>query len=148
MIWAMIWSGLQSLWHFVFGWAGIDILVGCAAVAVAILEPPWLHRLIPNLRTVAVGAAVIAFTLTGAIAYGYRNGSNEVKRQWDAAAAREAVNGEKARDDALRSVGSISTDRRMFDNDPDNRDRPAGQERNGAESPLRRLAKNPLLRKQ
>ena len=112
---------IELAWHFLIGWAGIDILIGSACVAVAVLEPPIVAALIPDLRKWAVAGAVVAFTLTGAIAYGYRNGSDEKQRQWDAALARELELGEKARKAAERDVPDIA-DRRMLRGDPDNRD--------------------------
>lgn len=36
--------------------------------------------------------------------------------------AREVVSGEKARADAVTAIDPVSADRRVFDNDPDNRD--------------------------
>lgn len=105
----MIQSWLELAWHFVFGWAGVDMLIGFAAVAVAVFEtwiinsiPPPLNKLIPDLRKWAICTAIVAFTLTGSIAYGYRNGSNEVKRQWDAALVKEVGNGNQILQDAER----------------------------------------------
>ena len=114
---------LQSFAAFLWSWATIDIVVGVAATAVAVLTPPWLTFFIPDLRKWAIATAVVAFTLTGTIAYGFKNGIDEKQRQWDAALGREGINGEKDRTDAERAVGPITTDRRVFDNDPDNRDR-------------------------
>lgn len=114
---------MQSLGAFLWSWASIDILIGCAAVAVAVIEPPWLHRLIPNLRTFAVYTAIVAFTLAGAIAHGYKNGLAEKQRQWDAALVKEVDRGEQAASDAADLVGPMSTDRSLFRGDPFNRDR-------------------------
>ncbi|MBR0826918.1 hypothetical protein JQ596_15320 [Bradyrhizobium manausense] len=58
----------------------------------------------------------------GCIAYGHKNGIDFTRTQWDAALVREATGGESIRGDAERSVPRTD-DRRMFDNDPDNRDR-------------------------
>jgi hypothetical protein len=115
----MIWSLIQSGWHFVFGWAGVDILIGAAAVAIAILEPKQLDA-ITDLRKWAIGVAVIAFTLTGAIAYGYRNGIAEMQRQLGNSLAKEAHDGEQAGEDADRTVLSDTPDR--VRNDKWNRD--------------------------
>ena len=123
MIFEVLWAGVQTTWHFLLGWAGVDMIVGFAAVAVAILEPPWLHRLIPNLRAVAISAAVVAFTLAGAIAHGYKLGIEVTKAEWNAALAREAKRGERAHDDAVRRLGPVPTDRKLFDADPFNRNR-------------------------
>ncbi len=111
---------LELAWHFVFGWAGVDMLIGFAAVAIAVLEPKQLDA-ITDLRKWAIGVAVVAFTFTGLIAHGYKSGSDEVKRQWNAALAKEADRGEAARDDADRTVGPMPSDRRMLRSDPFNR---------------------------
>jgi hypothetical protein len=139
----MIGTVLHSLWNFLFGWAGIDMLIGFAAVAVAVLTPPAVVAFIPDLRKWAIGAAVVAFTLMGAIAHGYKNGLDEKQRQWDAALAREQVNGEKARSDALATIGPVPADRSMFDNDPDNRDR--GKHAGERKGPVRWLGQNSLF---
>ncbi|WLA80267.1 hypothetical protein [Bradyrhizobium elkanii] len=142
---------LQSFVAFLWSWATVDIVVGLAATAVAVLLPPWLAFFIPDLRKWAIATAVVAFTLTGTIAYGFKNGLDEKQRQWDAALASEAVSGEKALTDAERTVGPISSDRRVFDNDPDNRDRDSAtdrkQDRERPKGPLRRLVPNSLFGK-
>ncbi|MCP3368290.1 hypothetical protein [Bradyrhizobium cajani] len=40
------------------------------------------------------------------------------RAQWDAALARAGDQGEKARDDAERDIGAVTTDRRLFRSDP------------------------------
>jgi hypothetical protein len=105
---------LALAWHFVFGWAGIDMLIGFAAVAVAVF--------VPLFRRWAIATAIVAFTCMGCIAYGYNEGLKETKRQWDAALAREAAAGNQARSDAVATVGPVPSDRGMFRGDPDNRD--------------------------
>lgn len=117
----IVWMALQSLWHFLFGWAGIDILIGFAAVAVAALMPTVVVAFIPDLRKWAIGVAVVAFTLTGAIAYGYKNGSDEKQRQWDAGLSREIVDGNEVlagavRDAARATPDSVRNDRWNRDN--------------------------------
>lgn len=138
----MIGAFAQDAWHFLFGWAGVDMLVGFACVAVAVLTPPAIVVFIPDLRKWAIYGAVIAFTCMGCIAYGFKNGSDEKQRQWDAAQAREAVNGEKARSDAERAVPDAS-DRRVLDADPRNRD--GGKRATEHQGPLRRLAPDHLF---
>lgn len=139
----MIWGALQSLWHFLSGWAGVDMLVGFACVAVAVLTPPAVVVFIPDLRKWAIYGAVVAFTCMGCIAYGFKNGSDEKQRQWDAAQAREAVNGESARSDAERAVPGTS-DRWLLNDDPFNRNR---RERDPEhKGPVRWLAVNPFRR--
>gem|GEM_PF-4554504 len=123
----MIWTAAQSLWHFVFGWSSLFVLVGIAATAIAILEPKQLDA-ITDLRKWAILVAVIAFSATGLLAHGYSNGLAEKQRQWDNALAKEAGNGESARTDAERTVGHDTPD--AVRNDGWNRDnwkRPAGQ---------------------
>ena len=116
-------SILHVVWNYLFGWAGVDILIGFAAVAVAVLTPAFITKFIPDLRKWAIAAAVVAFTLAGAIAHGYKLGRAELRAEWDAALAREADRGEKARDNAVRRVGPESSDRSLFRGDPFNRDR-------------------------
>lgn len=118
----IITSALQSLGAFLWGWASIDIIVGCVAVAVAVLLPKQLD-FVTDLRKWAVMVAVVAFTLAGAIAHGFKNGLAEKQRQWDAAIAREIDRGEEASRNAADTVGPMSTDRSMFRGDPFNRDR-------------------------
>lgn len=142
---------LQSFVAFLWSWATVDIVVGITATAVAVLMPPWLTFFIPDLRKWAIAVAVVAFTLTGTIAYGFKNGIDEKQRQWDAALASEATKGEKDRADAERSVGPLTTDRSVFDNDPDNRDRNSSSDsKQGGKRPqgtLRRVAPHSILGK-
>lgn len=127
---------VSTLWHFLFGWAGVDMLIGFAAVAVAIFEPKFLDA-ITDLRKWAVCVAVVAFTLTGSIAYGYRNGLAEKQRQWDAALVKETRSGEQARSDAESTVHGESSD--GVRNDPRNRDNWGKQPESGKSRPVRWL---------
>ena len=140
----MIWSLVQSAWHFLFGWAGVDMLVGFACVAIAILTPPAVVAFIPDLRKWAIYGAVVAFTLMGAIAYGFKNGQADIQHRWDAALAREFDVGEKARVSAERAVPDTS-DRWLLNDDRFNRNR---RERPDDEhkGPVRWLAINPFRR--
>jgi hypothetical protein len=117
---------LETAWSVVWGYvasvATIDIVVGCVAVAVAVLLPKPLD-FVTDLRKWAIGVAIIAFTLAGAIAHGYKIGRAEVKGEWDAALAREVAAVEKADVDAVRDIGPITHDRGVFRSDPDNRNR-------------------------
>jgi hypothetical protein len=115
-------SIIEAVWHFLFGWAGIDMLVGFAAVAIAILEPKQLDA-ITDLRKWAICIAVVAFTLMGAIAHGYKDGFQECKRQWDAALVNETDNGEAARSKAVDFVGPVPASRELLRSDPFNRNR-------------------------
>lgn len=116
----MIMMALNSLWNFVFGWAGIDMLVGFAAVAVAVLEPKFMDA-ITDLRKWAIVVAVCAFTFTGLLAHGYSNGLAVKQAQWDAALVKETGNGETARSDAERTVGPVPASRELLRGDPFNR---------------------------
>lgn len=107
----------HAIWNYLFGWAGIDILIGFGFVALAVF--------VPIKRNWTIAAAVVAFTLAGAIAHGYRLGLDEKQREWDASLAREAHTGEQARDDAVRDIGPVTRDRSLFNDDPYNRDRGA-----------------------
>lgn len=113
---------LHAIWGYVASWATVDILVGAAAVAVAVLLPKQLD-FITDLRKWAICVAVVAFTLAGAIAHGYKLGRAEVKAEWDAALVKEGDRGEADLDDAVRRVGPVTTDRGVFRSDPDNRNR-------------------------
>jgi apolipoprotein N-acyltransferase len=115
-------SWMQSAGAFLWSWASIDIIVGCVAVAVAVLLPKFVDNF-SDLRKWAITVAVVAFTLAGAIAHGYKNGLAEKQRQWDAALVKEIDGGERAASDAADFVGPMSTDRSLFRSDPFNRDR-------------------------
>lgn len=113
---------LESLWHFVFGWPSVAILIGAAATAIAILEPKQFDA-ITDLRKWAIVVAVIAFSFTAIAGKYYDDGLAEKKRQWDAALVKETERGEQAGTDAAATVGPITTDRSLFRSDPFNRDR-------------------------
>lgn len=140
----MIWSLAQSVWHYLFGWAGVDMLIGFACVAIAVLEPPIIAALVPDLRKWMIAGAVIAFTCMGCIAYGYKNGSDEKQRQWDAALAREFNVGEKARASAERSIPDTA-DRWVFNDDRFNRNH-RNRPDDDHKGPVRWLAINPFRR--
>lgn len=111
---------LASLWHFVFGWPSVAILIGAAATAIAILEPPLVAALIPDLRKWAIVVAVIAFSFTAIAGKYYHDGIAELQRQWSESLAKEADQGEQARTDADRTVQSDTPD--SVRNDRWNRD--------------------------
>jgi hypothetical protein len=112
---------ISEAWHFFFGWAGINIAIGTLATLVAILEPKFLDA-ITDLRKWAIVVAVVAFTATGLIGYGYRHGLAERDREHAAALDREIRSGEKAGEDAERALPPTA-DRSVFRNDPFNRNR-------------------------
>lgn len=121
-MWWLVTSWFQSAGAFLWSWASVNIIVGCVAVAVAVLLPKQLD-FVTDLRKWAIMVAVVAFTLTGAIAHGFKIGLAEKQRQWDAALVRESGQSEKDRADAERVVGPMPTDRSVFRNDPFNRNR-------------------------
>ena len=95
---------IEAIWHFIFGWPSVTILIGAAATAVAILEPPAIALVIPGLRRLAIIVAVVAFSITAIMGKYYNDGLNEIKAQVNDGLAREAVQGEAARDDAVHAV--------------------------------------------
>jgi hypothetical protein len=137
----VIW--IESLWHFVFGWPAIDMLVGVAAIAIAALEPPLVAAIIPDLRKWAICVAVVAFTFLSISGKFYHDGLAEKQRQWDVALSQEVTKGEQARTDAESTVRNAPTD--GVRNDPRNRDnwgkRPDGR----AARPVRWLAAHRLF---
>lgn len=141
----MIWMYIESVAHFLWGWATVDIIVGGAAVAIAVLEPAFITLLIPDLRKWAIGTAVVAFTCMGILAHGYSNGLSEKQRQWDVAVSQEAKNGELARSDAVRTIGPDTADRRVFSHDTRNRD--SGKHASGPSGTLRRMESYKLFRR-
>lgn len=100
---------IESFWHFVFGWPSVCVLVGAAAVAVAILEPKQLDA-ITDLRKWAICVAVIAFSLTAIAGKYYDDGLKEKQRQWDVALQREATDGAKILSDAERAARADTPD--------------------------------------
>lgn len=116
----MFW--IQSLWHFLFGWPSLAIIIGVISVAIAVLEPAWVAKFIPDLRKTAIAVAIVAFTFTSIAGKYYNDGLTEKKRQWDEAISREVASGEQARADAVKSVGPVPANRSVFNNDRRNRD--------------------------
>ena len=136
---------IESVANFLWGWATIDIIVGGAAVAIAVLEPAFVTVLIPDLRKWAIGTAVVAFTCMGILAHGYSNGLSEKQRQWDSAVAQETKNGELARADAVRAIGPDTADRRVFAHDTRNRD--SGKHATRTSGALRWVESHNVLRR-
>jgi hypothetical protein len=110
---------LAEIWHFIVSWAGIDIAVGIVATAIAILEPKFMDA-ITDLRKWAICTAVVAFTATGLIAHGYKNGLEEKQHEWAASLEREAHDGAEILSDAERDARSDTPD--SVRNDRWNRD--------------------------
>lgn len=134
---------LAEIWHFLFGWPAVDIVVGCSCIAVAVFEPAIVAKFIPNLRPYAIATAVVAFTLLSVAGKNYNDGIAVKQAEWDAALAAEAVSGEKARSDAVAAVSSEPPD--GVRNDPRNRD--LGSAPAKPKSALRRLASHRLFSK-
>jgi len=119
----MIWASIESIWHFIWGWATVDLIVGTVAIVIAILEPPIIAALIPDLRKWAIAVAVVAFTFMGILAHGYQNGLAEKQRQWNEALARDIAKGEADRAAAVAAEPADTSDRSVFSDDIYNRDR-------------------------
>lgn len=111
---------LNSLWHFVISSASLGTLVGIAAVLVAVFLPKPFDW-ITDLRKWAIVVAAIAFSFTAVAGKFYNDGLHVKQAQWDAALDREAGKGEKARDDAARTVGPLPSERGVLRGDPFNR---------------------------
>jgi hypothetical protein len=109
-----------NIWNLLLGSFSLATLIGMAAAAVAVLSPPFLSALIPNLRWIAVYVALGAFSYSFVAGKFYHDGLTAEQSEWDAALAREAVDGEKARRDAERSVARDTPD--SLRTDPRNRD--------------------------
>lgn len=132
----------QAAWHFIASSASVATLIGCGALAVAILEPKFLDA-ITDLRKWAIVVAAVAFSYTAIAGKFYNDGLREKQREWNAALARETVNGEKARSDAVVTIGPVPPDRSMFSGDKWNRD--AGKHATKSSGPVRWLAGSHLF---
>lgn len=110
---------LDSLWHFVFSSASLGTIIGCVAVAIAILLPPALTVFLPQLRLYAIIVAVAAFSFTSIAGKFYHDGLAVKQAQWDAALKSTLDDGTKARRDAESdaAAGKLRDNR-------DNRDNP------------------------
>lgn len=104
----VIW--LSEIWHFFFGWPGVDVLVGIAAAAVAVLEPAFIAVLIPDLRKWAIGVAILAFSLTAISGKFFNDGIAVKQAEWDTALAREVGDGAKILSDAERAARNDTPD--------------------------------------
>jgi hypothetical protein len=101
---------LEAIGHFLFGWPSLAVLVGIVATLIAIFEPPAIALVIPGLRKLAIFVAVVAFSITAIMGKYYNDGLNEIKAQVNDGLAREAVQGEAARTDAVRTVRAADPD--------------------------------------
>lgn len=109
-----------ALWQIVWSSASLATLIGCGAVAIAVLTPPIVARFIPNLRVVAICVAAVAFSYTFVLAKGYNHGLQVKQVEWDRAIDAEVDNGETARSDAVSTVRALPPDSVRVD--PWNRD--------------------------
>jgi hypothetical protein len=97
------------------------MLIGCGAVAVAVLVPPIVARFIPNLRIIAICVAAAAF-YSAFVAGKFYNAGLQVKQtEWDRAIDAEVDAGEAARSNAESTIRALPPD--SVRNDPWNRDR-------------------------
>ncbi|MGE0677758.1 hypothetical protein [Pseudolabrys sp.] len=81
---------LGAFWNFIWGWSSIANLIGLAAVAIAVLLPPWVARFVPNLRTVAVCVAIGAFSFSVVAGKYYNDGLKYKQAEWDRAEKAQA----------------------------------------------------------
>lgn len=109
----------NTIWEFIASSASIATLIGCAATAVAVLEPKFIDA-ITDLRKWAIVVAVIAFSYTAVAGKFYNDGIAVKQAEWDRAISAEAETGEKARSDAESTVRAEPPD--GMRNDPRNRD--------------------------
>lgn len=110
----------NALWHLLFGSFSVSTLIGIGAVAVAVLLPPALTALIPNLRLLAISVAIAAFSYSSVAGKFYNDGLSVKQAEWDAAIKQEAADGEDARTDAERTTSRATPER--VRKDPRNRD--------------------------
>jgi len=109
----MLW--FDSLWHFILSSASIWTIGGCIAVAIAVLMPPVLTAILPQLRTYAIAAAVVCFTITSIAGKFYHDGLSVKQAQWDAANKKTDAKAVKARTDAEQSVDRADPERMRND---------------------------------
>jgi hypothetical protein len=112
----------SSLWHLLLSSASLTAIIGGIAVAIAILLPKQLD-FITDLRKWAIVVAICAFGYTFVYDRGYAHGLKVKQAEWDAGLVKEADHATTDRSDAVRTVGPVPSDRRVFDNDPFNRNR-------------------------
>jgi hypothetical protein len=115
------WS-IISAWHLFWSTATLATLIGCGAAAVAILLPPALSA-ITDLRKWAIVVVVCAFGYGFTYSKGYSDGLAVKQAEWDSGLVKEAALADQDRTDAVRIVGPVPADRRVFRSDPFNRDR-------------------------
>lgn len=134
---------LREAWVYFFGWPAIATVVGCCALAIAILEPKQLDA-ITDLRKWAIGVAVLAFSFLPISGKYYHDGVAEgiavEQSVWDKAVDAEVDAGDEARSDAVATVHDESPD--SVRDDPRNRDARGPQPAARSKSPVRGLARH------
>ena len=99
---------LYSLWQLVAGLFSVANIIGIAAVAVAVLEPPIVSSFVPHLRTFAIYVAIAAFSFSAIAGKYYHDGLVVKQAEWDAAVRAQVkkVDGavDHARDDVSGGV--------------------------------------------
>lgn len=110
----------NAAWQLIVSSFSITNLIGIAAVAVAVMLPPWLSA-ISNLRQWAIVVAVVAFGYSAVLTKGFDHGLSVKQAEWDASLVKEANDGNAARADALSTIGPMPSDRRVLRSDPFNR---------------------------
>jgi hypothetical protein len=83
----------------------VATIIGGCAVAVAILVPPVVARVIPHLRTAAIYTAIAAFSYAGVAAHFYNKGLAHKQTEWREQHINEINTGEQIRQDADGTVG-------------------------------------------
>jgi len=111
---------LDSVWHFIFSSASLWTICGGVAVFIAVVLPPALTVLLPQLRTYAIATAVVCFTISSIAGKFYHDGLSVKQAQWDKAKAASVTVSQKARAGAERDVSHDTPE--QLRNDPDNRD--------------------------
>jgi hypothetical protein len=111
----MLWT-LNQLWHFMLSPVPIATLIGCGAAAVAVLLPPFIAAIVPNLRIVAICVAVGAFAYISVAGKFYNDGL-KVERAISDKAKQDAVDrGRAARGGAASDDDSGVRDPQDVDN--------------------------------
>lgn len=125
MGWFYGWS-LGSFGDLITSTFAISTLVGCGALAIAILTPAAVTRIVgPQLRTIAFAVAAAAFASSYFYGTGFNDGLVSKQSDWDKAVQLEAKRGEEIRSDVEAAVPPVVDDaaRRVLRSDPYNRDR-------------------------
>jgi hypothetical protein len=96
---------LGALWGLITSSFSVATIIGGCAVAVAILVPPVVARVIPHLRTAAIYTAIAAFSYVGVAAHFYNKGLVHKQTEWREQHRNEISTGEQIRHDADGTIG-------------------------------------------